>query len=65
MALKNYTTKISVEKSAAEIQGKLAFAGAKKIMSEYDDSGNLVALSFQLKVGDGLVPFHYPLTGDQ
>ena len=60
MALKNYTTKISVEKSAAEIQGKLAFAGAKKIMSEYDDSGNLVALSFQLKVGDGLVPFSLP-----
>ena len=60
MALKNYTTTISAEKSVSEIQGKLAYAGAKKILSEYDDTGNLVALSFQLKVGDSLIPFSLP-----
>lgn len=46
MALKNYTTSISVEKTLSEIQGKLAYVGAKRIMTEYDDTGNVVALSF-------------------
>jgi len=41
MALKNYTTSISVEKTLSEIQGKLAYVGAKRIMTEYDDTGNV------------------------
>ena len=50
MALKNYTTTISVEKTIGEIQKMLAKAGASRIMTEYDDTGNIVSLSFQLKV---------------
>ena len=50
MALKNYTTSIAVEKTISEIQKMLAKAGASRIMTEYDDTGNIVSLSFQLKV---------------
>lgn len=60
MALKNYTTTIAVEKTIAEIQSMLAKAGASRIMTEYDDTGNIVALSFQLKLGDDYVAFNLP-----
>lgn len=60
MALKNYTTAISVEKTISEIQGKLAYVGARRIMSEYDDTGNIVALSFQLELDGQLLAFTLP-----
>lgn len=60
MALKNYTTTISVEKTISEIQGKLAYIGARRIMSEYDDSGNIIALSFQLELNGQLLAFSLP-----
>lgn len=53
MALKNYTTSISVEKTISEIQAMLAKAGASKIMSEYDDTGNIFALDSSKLLGDG------------
>lgn len=60
MALKNYTTSIAVEKTISEIQKMLAKAGASKIMTEYDDTGNIVALSFQLKIADDFIAFNLP-----
>jgi len=60
MALKNYTTSISVEKTLSEIQGKLAYVGAKRIMTEYDDTGNVVALSFQLELNGQQLAFSLP-----
>ena len=60
MALKNYTTTISVEKTIGEIQALLAKAGASRIMTEYDDTGNIVALSFQLKLGEDFIAFNLP-----
>lgn len=60
MALKNYTTTISVEKTIGEIQAMLAKAGASRTMTEYDDTGNIVALSFQLKLGEDFIAFKLP-----
>lgn len=60
MALKNYTTAISVEKTIGEIQQLLAKAGANRIMTEYDDTGNIVALSFQLKMVNDFISFSLP-----
>jgi hypothetical protein len=60
MALKNYTTTISVDKTIGEIQRLLAKAGASKVMTEYDDTGNIVALSFQLKLGEDYIAFSLP-----
>ncbi|TFD15500.1 hypothetical protein E3T26_06880 [Cryobacterium sp. TMT1-21] len=60
MALLNYTTTISPEKSINEIQSTLAKSGASAIMSEYDDTGNIVALSFRLKMDDQFISFKLP-----
>src|SRR5680860_996427 len=60
MALLNYTTGIDANKTISEIQAVLAKAGASAIMSEYDDSGNIVALSFRLKMADSQISFTLP-----
>jgi len=60
MSLLNYTTSISVEKTLGEIQRSLAKAGASKIMTDYDDTGNIVSLSFQLKLNDNPIAFTLP-----
>lgn len=47
MAILNYTTSITAEKTAGEIQKKLAIAGANAVLSEYDNDGVLCAMSFR------------------
>lgn len=56
----NYTTKVTAQQSIGEISKMLAKAGAKAVMHEYDDSGNIKSLSFQMKFGDGEVGFRLP-----
>jgi len=65
MAIKNYTTSISVEKTAAEIQGILAKAKASAIMTEYDDDGVMTALSFRVNTPHGLMSFRLPANTDK
>lgn len=48
MPIMNYTTKIDVFKSIGEIQSDLAKHGAKKIMQEYGDNGEPIAISFSI-----------------
>jgi hypothetical protein len=48
MTILNYTTSISTEKTAGEIQMKLAKAGASAVMSEYDENGIMNAMSFRI-----------------
>ena len=48
MAILNYTTSIATEKTAAEIQKKLAVAGAQAVLSEYDKDGVMCAMSFRV-----------------
>lgn len=51
MAILNYTTKIDPDKTAGEIARMLSLAGAKAVLTEYDDKENYVsALSFKLNV---------------
>jgi hypothetical protein len=51
MAILNYTTKIDPDKTAGEIAKMLSMAGAKAVLTEYDDKENYVsALSFKLVV---------------
>ena len=49
MAILNYTTSISTEKTASEIQKKLAMAGAQAVLSEYDNDGIMYAMSFRIE----------------
>lgn len=60
MALLNYTTSISAEKTVGEIQSKLAKAGAHQILHEYDGFGNVNALSFRIKTRFGEMAFRLP-----
>lgn len=48
MAIKNYTSSVSVFSSLAEIQAALAGHGARQIMVDYDDKGRPVGVTFSI-----------------
>ena len=60
MALKNYTTNIKVEKTINEIQQILAQHKAKAILTEYGDTGCVVALSFKIDTPKGMIGIKLP-----
>lgn len=60
MALLNYTTKISTDKTVSEIQARLGKAGADAIMIQYDD-GKPIALRFRVKTSFGPQAFRLPV----
>jgi hypothetical protein len=60
MALLNYTTKISADKTVGEIQKALAKAGANSILSEYNGSGMVTAMSFRMNIKDAQIGFRLP-----
>lgn len=64
MAILNYTTSISTEKTAGEIQKKLALAGAQAVMSEYDEDGIMSMMSFRIQTTAGLLHFRLPINID-
>lgn len=53
MAIKNYTTSIGVYKTLGEIQEELASHGARKIMVDYDASGQPVGVTFGIETPAG------------
>jgi hypothetical protein len=64
MALLNYTTSISAHKTVAEIQSKLAKAGAHQVLHEYVSDGTVSALSFRIKTKFGDMAFRLPANID-
>jgi hypothetical protein len=46
MAILNYTTEISATKTVGEVQALLVRAGARRIMTDYDDEGNPTTITF-------------------
>ena len=64
MAIKNYTTTIDVYKSIGEIQGTLASHGARKIMIDYDGSGQPIGVTFGIETPDGPRGFLLPANVD-
>lgn len=61
MGILNYTTKIAVEITIAEIEKILAKGGADKILKDYDGAGNVTAVSFMVKTEQGNLPFKLPM----
>ena len=47
--IKNYTTKVPAVQTVGEIQGILAAHGARKVMMDYDEKGNVQAVTFALE----------------
>ncbi|MCK4240846.1 MAG: hypothetical protein KAX30_04425 [Candidatus Atribacteria bacterium] len=60
MPILNYTTSINPEKTVAEIQIKLAKAGAQAVLCEYDEDGIMKAISFRIKTSNGHLSFRLP-----
>lgn len=60
MAIKNYTSKVSVYESLGEIQGALASNGARRIMVEYDKAGQPTAITFGIETPAGSRAFCLP-----
>lgn len=64
MAILNYTTQIKTEKTASEIQRKLADAKAQAVLSEYDENGVMCAMSFRIMTPQGPISFRLPANID-
>ncbi len=64
MPLLNYTTKVEVYTTLGQIQSVLVKHGAKKILSEYDNAGNILALTFQINTPTGMRGIRLPANVD-
>ena len=60
MAILNYTTTISAEKTASEIQSRLVKAKAQAVLCEYGDDGVMSAMSFRVPTKYGVISFRMP-----
>jgi len=62
MGLKNYTTKVSADRSVQEIQKMLALRGASGFMLEYEKgTGRIETVTFGLELNGRQVGFRLPL----
>lgn len=64
MAILNYSTSISTDKTYAEIQAKLVKAKASAVMAEFDGSGVLSHVAFRLDTPQGNIAFRLPANVD-
>jgi hypothetical protein len=64
MPLLNYTTEIAAGKTASQVQSILAKAGAKRLLFEYGDDGEPVAIAFEAPTSFGLREFVLPTDPD-
>lgn len=64
MGILNYTTTVSVDKTTTAIQGILRNAGARAVLSEYDDDGLVEAISFRIQTKQGMLSFRLPARFD-
>ena len=60
MAIKNYTSEVSIEKSMANIEKYLVSAGARNIMKEYNDLGACTSISFAIISNGSTIVFNIP-----
>lgn len=64
MPLLNYTTTIEAAKTVAEIERSLAKHGARSILKNYDNDGQIESLSFIVHHGERDIPFRLPVDPD-
>ncbi|GAI21136.1 unnamed protein product [marine sediment metagenome] len=61
MPILDYTTKVPVSRTIAQIEAKLVEHGARAVMKEYGDDGRIKALSFNVKMPNGELPIRMPI----
>jgi len=64
MPILNYTTSISAQKTVGEITGILADHGAKAVLMNYDNEGQLESLSFRIATPQGDIGIRLPVDPD-
>ena len=64
MSLLNYSTTIQAAKTVGEIERCLVKHGAREILKNYDDNGQIVALSFIAKTSKREIPFRLPINAE-
>jgi len=57
----DYTTKVPVSRTIAQIQAKLVEHGARAAMMEYGDDGRVKALAFNIKMPNRELPIRLPI----
>lgn len=60
MPILNYSTKIDVFQTLGEIQAMLVKHGAKKVLQEFDDDGNVTSVSFMINTPMGMQAIKLP-----
>jgi len=61
MPLLDYTSKVPVSRTVAQVQAKLVEHGARAVMLEYDDRGRITALAFKVNMPNGDLPIRLPI----
>lgn len=64
MPLLNYTTQIEAAKTVAQINSILVAHGAKSILTNYDDKGLIISLSFEIQTPQGMAAIRLPVNPD-
>lgn len=59
--LLDYTTKVPVSRTVAQIQAKLVEHGARAVIMEFGADGRIIALAFNVKMPDGELPIRLPI----
>jgi hypothetical protein len=65
MAILNYTTGIEVSKTMGEITGMLVKAGARQILTNFDNDGRPIGLAFLTETPMGPRHFVLPVNADK
>ena len=61
MPILDYTTKVPVSRTIAQIQAKLIEHGARAILMEYGADGRVKAIAFNVKMPNGDLPIRLPI----
>lgn len=60
MPILNYTTKVPADKTITQIQQALAKVGVSAVMTDYDQNGYIISLSFKIKLENQDIAFRLP-----
>jgi hypothetical protein len=60
MPILNYRTQVAAEKTVGEISSMLAKHGVSAILTEYDEAGDVAAMSFRVRLEERDLAFRLP-----
>jgi hypothetical protein len=63
--LLNFTTTVPVSRTIGVVQGLLVEAGARSIMTNYDDVGSPIGIHFAVETGLGIRTFSLPVNAER